>query len=217
MKYTNEQTIDLRRELLCSLRLVLFVPQGHFTSRYGGSRAAAKAPAAAKGGVPQQPRRQTGPNGRPAFERLPRGVSRHSECGRGTGTKGQARFQSARPLSPTARERSSPSAGGKQSEKRARLSSGRRPCRDAQRGRRNLIGEGAPQAGAYEALSAKRARGTRSPSPRSPPKRVERSPLQTSRRNLPVTLSAQRATSDGVPAATIRPPASPPPGPISRI
>lgn len=38
----------------------------------------------------------------------------------------------------------------------------------------------------------KTARGTRSPSPRSPPKRVERSPLQTSRRNLPVTLSAQR-------------------------
>lgn len=84
-------------------------------------------------------------------------------------------------------------------------------------GRRNLIGEGAPQAGAYEALSAKRARVARSPFSRSPPKRVERSPLQTSRRNLPVTLSAQRATSDGVPAATIRPPASPPPGPISRM
>ena len=131
---------------------------------------------------------------------------------------GQARFQSARPLSPTARERSSPSAGGKQTEKRARLSADRRPCRDAQRGgRRNLIGQGAPQAGAYEALSAKRARVARSPFSRSPPKRVERSPLQTSRRNLPVTLSAQRATSDGVPAATIRPPASPPPGPISRM
>ena len=84
-------------------------------------------------------------------------------------------------------------------------------------GRRYLIGESASPACAYEALSAKRARGTRSPSPRSPPKRVERSPLQTSRRNLPVTLSAQRATSDGVPAATIRPPASPPPGPISRM
>ena len=84
-------------------------------------------------------------------------------------------------------------------------------------GRRYLIGESASPACAYEALSAKRARGTRSPSSRSPPKRVERSPLQTSRRNLPVTLSAQRATSDGVPAATIRPPASPPPGPISRM
>ena len=83
-------------------------------------------------------------------------------------------------------------------------------------GRRNLIGEGASHACAYEALSAKRA----SHGPRFPPLTVEkgeRSPLQTSRRNLPVTLSAQRATSDGVPAATIRPPASPPPGPISRM
>ena len=48
-----------------------------------------------RGGVPQQSRRQTDPEGRPAFERLPRGVSRHSECGRG-----DRRLQSARPLSP---------------------------------------------------------------------------------------------------------------------
>lgn len=102
-------------------------------------------------------------------------------------------------------------------QKRARLSSGPPPLSGRATGRRYLIGESASPACAYEALSAKRARGTRSPSPRSPPKRVERSPLQTSRRNLPVTLSAQRATSDGVPAATIRPPASPPPGPISRM
>lgn len=174
-----------------------------------------KGPAAAKGGVLQQP------GGRPtrtavlplndcraAFPASPNAGGDRRERTGALPKRASAFLDSA--------GRSSP-AGGKQSEKRARLSAGRRPCRDAQRGRRNLIGEGAPQAGAYEALSAKRARGTRSPSPRSPPKRVERSPLQTSRRNLPVTLSAQRATSDGVPAATIRPPASPPPGPISRI
>ena len=213
MKYTNEQTIDLRRELLCSLRLVLFVPQGHFTSRYGGSRAAAKAPAAAKGGVPQQSRRQTDPEGRPAFERLPRGVSRHSECGRGTGAlpqRASAFPDSAGAVKPV---------GRRKADRKTRPFIRRPPPLSgrATGGRRNLIGEGAPQAGAYEALSAKRARVARSPFSRSPPKRVERSPLQTSRRNLPVTLSAQRATSDGVPAATIRPPASPPPGPISRM
>ena len=129
MKYTNEQTIGLRRELLCSLRLVLFVPQGHFTSRYGGSRAAEKAPAAAKGGVLQQP------GGRPtrtavlplndcraAFPAIPNAGGDRRERTGALPKRASAFLDSA--------GRSSP-AGGKQSEKRARLSAGRRPCRDA--------------------------------------------------------------------------------------
>lgn len=167
-------------------------------------------PGCGEGRRPATARRQTNPDGRPAFERLPRGVSRHSECGRE-----QARFQSARPPSSTAR---GGQARSRKAVRKARPFIRRPPPLPGRAtGRRHLIGESAPSACAYEALSAKRARVARSPFSRSQPKRGERSPLQTSRRNLPVTLSAQRATSDGVPAATIRPPASPPPGPISRM
>lgn len=171
-----------------------------------------KGPAAAKGGVLQQP------GGRPTRTAvLPLSDCRAAFPAIPNAGGGQARFQSARPLSPTARGAVKP-VGRRKADRKTRPFIRRPPpLSGCATERRYLIGEGAPQAGAYEALSAQRARGTRSPSPRSPPKRVERSPLQTSRRNLPVTLSAQRATSDGVPAATIRPPASPPPGPISRM
>lgn len=180
-------------------------PQGHFTSRYGGSRAAAKAPAAAKGGVPQQPRRQTGPNGRPAlidcraaFPAIPNAGGDRRERTGALLKRASAFPDSAGAVKPVGRR--------KAVQKARPLILRPPPLSGRATGRRYLIGESASPACAYEALSAKRARGTRSPSPRSPPKRVERSPLQTSRRNLPVTLSAQRATSDGVPAATIRPP-----------
>ena len=216
MKYTNEQTIDLRRELLCSLRLVLFVPQGHFTSRYGGSRAAVKprlrrraASRNSPGG--RQARTAVLPliDCRAAFPAIPNAGGDRRERTGALLKRASAFPDSAGAVKPVGRR--------KAVQKARPLILRPPPLSGRATGRRYLIGESASPACAYEALSAKRARGTRSPSPRSPPKRVERSPLQTSRRNLPVTLSAQRATSDGVPAATIRPPASPPPGPISRM
>ena len=174
-----------------------------------------KRPCCGEGRRPATARRQTNPDGRPAFERLPRGVSRNSECGRGQARKDRGASK-ARVRLP--RQRGAVKPGRRKAGRKARPFIRRPPpLPGCVTGRRYLIGEGVPQAGAYEALPAKRACVARSPFPRSPPKRGERSPLQTSRRNLPVTLSAQRATSDGVPAATIRPPALPPPGPISRM